>query len=157
MAVCPVADSVQDFRHQDSWIRPGSSRIPRLGGRANGALGNPTDSHCNPITRKAPPFLHRRSVGSPCRDKKSFALMHRFQLQFPMHKVSGQRTIAAGCNQFTWRSHPTAPRCCHTPTASNLYTMNNNDRQTEKTKKATRIPDREELYRTDNSPENCLG
>ena len=52
-----------------SWSRPGSSRIPRLGGRANGALGNPTDSHCNPITRKAPHLLQRRTAGSPCRDK----------------------------------------------------------------------------------------
>ena len=59
-----------------SWSRPGSSRIPRLGGRANGALGNPTDNHCNPITRKAPHLLQRRTAGSPCRDKITPIPMH---------------------------------------------------------------------------------
>ena len=54
-----------------SWSRPGSSRIPRLRGWANGALGNPTDSHCNPITRKAPQLLQGRTAGSPCRDKNN--------------------------------------------------------------------------------------
>ena len=28
-----------------------------------------TSSHCNPITRKAPQFLHGRTAESPCRDK----------------------------------------------------------------------------------------
>ena len=63
-----------------SCSRPGSSRIPRLGGRANDpAFGTcvywwtlhtfPTSIHCNFITRKAPRLLRARTAGSTRRDK----------------------------------------------------------------------------------------
>ena len=63
-----------------SCSRPGSSRIPRLGGSANDpAFGScvywwnlhtfPTSIHCNLITRKAPRLLRARTAGSTRRDR----------------------------------------------------------------------------------------
>ena len=53
---------------QISWSRPGSSQIPRLGGQANGALGNPTDSYCNPHSKGPTSFAKTHGQLSPCRD-----------------------------------------------------------------------------------------
>ena len=73
MAVCPVRRQCSRFQapgytEVQGWTRPGSSRISRLGGWANGALHCCTNSHCNPITLEAPQLLHGRTAGSPCRD-----------------------------------------------------------------------------------------
>ena len=75
VAVCPVRRQCPRFQapgyKMQSWARPGSSWISRLGGRANGALHCCTNIHCNPITLKAPQLLRRRTAGSPRRDKKT--------------------------------------------------------------------------------------
>ena len=76
MAVCPVRRQCPRFQapgytEVQSWTRPGSLRISRLGGRANGALHYCTNNHCNPITLEAPQLLHGRTAGSPCRDKNA--------------------------------------------------------------------------------------
>ena len=74
VAVCPVRRQCPRFQapgyKMQSWARPGSSRISRLGGRANGALHCCPKIHCNPITLKAPQLLRRRTAGSPRRDKR---------------------------------------------------------------------------------------
>jgi hypothetical protein len=70
----PYADSVQDFRRQDT--QNGAelvttrvlTDVPSWRSSQWRPPVNCTNSHCNPITLKAPLFLHRRTAGSPCRD-----------------------------------------------------------------------------------------